>query len=286
MDLWSLVQIMFRRWWVVVPLLALTAWCTIALTDSIPPEYEVDGAILLVGPGVDDELADEVGTNNRLLQLSGSLGTVAEALGLTLQSQATRAEFDQRGLIPEYVVGVDSRSPIMQFLVAGEDPDAIVATMDALMTEAEAQLTLRQDELDTSTEDRIEIQRISSDNEPTPGFGSRRRAQILLAAVGVVVTLASAIAVDALLYFGRRRRQRRAEEPTGGPDLDDDRSDGAELSLFDETLLAELTDEQTRGDRPTEVTTTVPPEPPRRGDDRDAVRRRLSEPVGGPERTS
>ena len=171
----------------------------------------------------------------------------------------------------------------MQFLVAGDDPDTIVATMDALMDAAEDQLTLRQDELDTAAEDRIEVQRISTDNEPTPGFGSRRRAQILLAAVGLLVTMASAIAVDALLYFARRRKSSddgdALDDDRDWSDPDDDPDAATELSLFDESLLTAL-EEQHRG-RPDRSTLTM--DTPA---DAGGVGRRISEPVGGPERTA
>ncbi|MEO1061367.1 MAG: hypothetical protein AAFZ07_08105, partial [Actinomycetota bacterium] len=168
MDLWSLVQVMFRRWWVVVPLLALTAWCTVALTDEIPAEYEVSGAVLLVGPArPEGVIVDEGAQDNRLLQLSGSLGTVSQALGFTLDSERVRSDFADQGLLASYELGTDSRSPIMQFIVGGEDPDLAVATMDALMMFVEDELNRTQDELGTPLEDRIEVRSISADNEPT-----------------------------------------------------------------------------------------------------------------------
>lgn len=227
MDLWMLLQALIRRWYVAVPLLAVTAVSTVALTDSVLPEYEVSGAVLLVGPGRSDEVIEELpGQDNRLLQLSGSLGTVSQALGFTIGSQRVRSEFADAGLLPDYQLGTDSRSPIMQFIVAGEDPDLVVATMDALIVFVEDELNRTQDELGTPPNDRIEVRAISSDNQPSEGLSSRRRAQILLLAVGLLVTIAATITVDALLRIAgdrraRRKRRRAAAAATDGTNSED-----------------------------------------------------------------
>lgn len=212
MDLWSLMRVVTRRWYVAVPMVLLTVVVAFATTASIPPEYEVDGALLLVGPStveVDDGVGEtQLEEQNPLLGFPSSLGTVARTMDLLLGSQETRAEFAAKGLEPGYVIGSDDRSPILQFLVTSIDRDVATATMDELMSRVRSELQRSQDELDAPASQRIAVQEISPDNEPSPGYANKRRSQILLLAAGLLATMFATVAVDAVL---RRRARGRGD---------------------------------------------------------------------------
>lgn len=217
MDLWSLMRVVTRRWYVAAPMVLVTFTVAFAATTSIPPEYEVDGALLLVGPStveVDDGIGEpQLQEQNPLLGFPSSLGTVARTMDLLLGSQETRSEFAAMGLEPGYVIGSDDRSPILQFLVTSADRDVAVATMDELMNRVRSELLRSQDELDAPAGQRIAVQEISPDNEPSPGYSNKRRSQILLLAVGLLATMFTSVAVDAVL-----RRRSRGRHDGGGVD--------------------------------------------------------------------
>ncbi|MPY93953.1 MAG: hypothetical protein GEV08_13085 [Acidimicrobiia bacterium] len=218
------------------------------MTRSIDPEYEVDGALILLGPKTspaplgEAESLEELGTqvNNPLLAFPSSLGTVAQALALSLGSQATRAELWSNGLEPSYVIGSDERSPILQFLVVSKDRTVALSTMSALMAFVEEDLDRRQDALEAPMDERIGVQRISADNEPLPGYGDRRRSQILFTGVGVLATLFLAVVVDVLVARARRRRTGAAAavSPADAVISDQDEADGPPPALVASGALA------------------------------------------------
>jgi len=222
-DLWSLLQILFRRIYIAVPALLVGAAASMSYAASIEPDYEVTGALVLLGPGTETVVSDTetvVESRNPLLRFSGSLGTTAEALELSLASQRTRASIDARGLSTDFIVNADSRSPIMQFKVTAESAEVASETMEAIMDYVESDLDERQDRLDAPADERIAVQRLSSGNEPEAGLESRRRTQLLLAAVSGLLAVMVTVAADSIL--ARRRTptsaQPAAPETEAGPE--------------------------------------------------------------------
>ncbi|MGE3327842.1 MAG: hypothetical protein AB7N61_20825 [Acidimicrobiia bacterium] len=96
------------------------------------------------------------------------------------------------------------------------DAALVAETMDQIFYFVEQDLDERQDAVGAGEDQRIAVQRVSAGNEPSVGTASKRRAQILLLAVGVVVSLGIVVAFDGFLAF----RRRGLSEPPVSPDLD------------------------------------------------------------------
>ena len=217
-DLWSLVQIFLRRWYIVLPLVALTLFSAFAFTASIQPTYEADGSAILVGPEANETVVDEsaIGANNRLLQLGGSLGTVAEVLDLSLSSQQARQQFADAGLVSDFQTGTDARSPIMLFTVQGDDPELVNQTMVAIFDFLDVELAAQQEAVNVPADELIELRSISAGDVPAANHGARQRSLVLILIGGLLVTTAVTIAVDAIASARRRRGEEGAQPDDAG----------------------------------------------------------------------
>lgn len=240
-DLGSLIRIVMRRFYVALPVLLLLSAGAYAAASSVDPDYESTGALIFLGPGLEEvEFADgatALEPVNPFLNSAGSIGQLSEAIGLGLQSQRIRSEFAARGLEPGFEVGSDDRSPIMQFRVKSSDYEVTAQTLEALMVWVEDDLATRQAGFNLSPEDVISTQRVSEGNEPTEGFTDRRRAEVLLFGAAILLTLVITVLADMLLTRRHQRRERRRRLEAlkrSEPSQDDERDAGRPDAPWDD----------------------------------------------------
>jgi O-antigen/teichoic acid export membrane protein len=243
-DLWSSIGVMVRRWKVTVPLLVLTAVASIAIGGMISPDYQASTTLLLVGPGSNaagaatevasgetttttvappppppgapttattvDPSADDQ-TPNPLLSLNSSLISTARASLESINDDGVRRELREDGLSTTYEVTVAVRDPIMQIVVSGTSGDQVTDTLAALQSTLVADLQARQDQAGATERSRIQVQTLAETNQPNAIYESRRRAQLVIVALGLVLSAVGAFAAEGFM----QRRAGRATLPDG-----------------------------------------------------------------------
>ena len=257
MDLWSSIGVMVRRWKVTVPLLVLTAVASFAIGGMISPDYQASTTVLLVGPGSNAAgTATEVAsgetttttvapappppegaapttattlapgaddqTPNPLLSLNSSLISTARASLESINDDGVKRELAEQGLSTDYEVTVAVRDPIMQILVNGTSAAQVTDTLAALQSTLVADLQARQDQAGATEQSRIQVQTLAETNRPNAVYESRRRAQLVIVALGLVLSAVGAFAAEGL----KQRRAGRTTLPDGRsytlPLIDDD----------------------------------------------------------------
>ena len=211
-----MLGVAMRRWYVFVAGLALTAYLVASVPNWVSVTYSVNGAVLLIGPSVEEVFDPETGESsleevNPLLRLGGALGQIAETLALQLQSERVRSSFWEQGLDPEYFVGADARSPTIQLYVENDDPDVTRDTMEALMRWMEDELAIQQAGFGVDETQIVSLRRVSFDNQVGEGLTAQRRAMVLILGSGGLLTLMVAVAVDGI--FVRRKIRRDGIDP-------------------------------------------------------------------------
>jgi hypothetical protein len=241
-DLWSSIGVMVRRWKVTVPLLVLTAVASIAIGGVISPDYQASTTLLLVGPGSNAAgAATEVAsgetttttaapvppapgattttvapgaddqTPNPLLSLNSSLISTARASLESINDDGVRRELAEDGLSTTYEVTVAVRDPIMQIVVSGTSADQVTDTLAALQSTLVADLQARQDQAGATERSRIQVQTLAETNQPNAIYESRRRAQLVIVALGLVLSAVGAFAAEGFM----QRRAGRGTLPDG-----------------------------------------------------------------------
>ncbi|MBV6509245.1 MAG: hypothetical protein JJLCMIEE_02314 [Acidimicrobiales bacterium] len=228
MDLFGVIKVVWRRWYVALPLLVLTVVATLVSAATVAPDYAAEGSVLLVSPlpetaettdttlatdeadpfGTGDTTAEtspaDPASENPLLVVPGGVTSTAQALQLAMTSSDFRQEVDAAGFYSDYEIEVESRSPIINFYVTGSDAELVVETLDHLVGTANDKLAEVQLEAGATENALITSQLLAMDSEAAPDYGSRTKMAIVVAVIGLVVTVGVPVAMEGISQMRRR----------------------------------------------------------------------------------
>lgn len=214
MDLWTIIKICFKRWQIVVPLAMLTAACSVWMGSRVQPTYRAQSSQLLLVPTAG-------ATNgNPFLSFSGSLNVTGQTLASTLNSKEAKFAITDDGLLETFSVWLDPNAPMVNVLVEGAEPLAVTKTARRLTQEIDVRLALMQEGSGAPAETRIRAQMVRGPAAVEVLTGSRMRSMAMTAAVGWLLTVGIAVAVESVAIARDRKRevQLTAVGESGGDD--------------------------------------------------------------------
>jgi capsular polysaccharide biosynthesis protein len=198
MDIRGLSVVAWRRWYIVLPGLLLTALVTLFVGDGIAPDYEISGAVRIVqAPGTNVETSADSST--------------ASALQIIVSSSQTRSSLAEAGLDADYELTVEDRSPIISVFVSSPNAVTAVATGRGLIDELTEALAAEQDERGVPTSARLALQILDAPDSVIEVVSPKIRVMAVAAVVGIVLSLGLAILFDNLMPRMRSRRSSRAD---------------------------------------------------------------------------
>ena len=219
MDIWESAKILGRRWYVVVPIVAVFAVAAIFVSGQIDPEYRASASMVILPRPTDDGALFQArgadGPSNPLDYLGGQ--TTLTSIELIVGTEETRAELAAAGFSPAYSISVDAKDPLMLVEVLDRDPVVVQATVDELTIKVQEELDTLQASVGAPTSDLLEIHVLSQNQLPTEDYGSRMRIRIILAVLGLLAATGAALLVEAW-STGRARRAERERDETDRPD--------------------------------------------------------------------
>src|ERR1700754_4213547 len=124
MDLWEALRVLARRWFVVVPLLILTAFGAVNLYSATQPEYTVNGSMLLRGPSVSQD--EDSGLRNPYLDY-GNMAVPARVVTDIMLTPSVYHELT-RDTGTTFEIGLDTTTsaPLVMLTVNGPSPEAVI----------------------------------------------------------------------------------------------------------------------------------------------------------------
>ena len=139
MDLITLIQIVFRRWYVTVPILMATIGLAAYVQSTIPPAYEARGLVLLEEPQFDPSRLPETFVN----------------------AQALVDRIDQSQVRGDLAVGDTQLVPnapdrnTVEIVAIGSEPGQVESSVDGVMDWLVDDVTTLQDEEGIAEEERL-----------------------------------------------------------------------------------------------------------------------------------
>lgn len=215
MDLLAISKMMFRRWYVAMPLLVLTVVATLLTTATVKVEYKALGHVLLVPPTVEVRTDQQIRKVNPWNDLGAQSLAQAIVVGLTQKSVAD--DFVAQGLSKNYKVLVDEEWPIINIEVTGATRQQATSTVQQLFSLINTGVTAQQDRYQVAKNQRFTAQNLDSGNLVTPESGKLKRAVIVVVAVGLILMVSATLGLDAYLRRRARRRMGDAALHTGEP---------------------------------------------------------------------
>ena len=205
MDLVTILRILIRRWYVAIPMFALSAVALYGLVGTGPSGYQANASGVLLPPASVNATTGDTAVNP-YLQFQGSQSVVARLLVGRLISPGSAELLKADGVKPGYSVSSDD----VVILFSATESDSALSVESTEKLTAFAKKTLHDMQLDVGAPP-DQLLTLSPVNVPTTGaaqYGSKVKQGIALAAVLFGLSLAVVFSVE-----GWSRKRRRAAEP-------------------------------------------------------------------------
>ncbi|MET8312186.1 hypothetical protein [Micromonospora sp. NPDC005173] len=247
MDLWDLTRLLFRRWYVALPILLATILISALVGQSVKPDYRATGHVVLIpAPGPADSTSKPAGKprpKNPWLDLG--FNALCQAAILNVVNQKTLASLKDAGLSDSVLVQLDERSPIFIVEAVAETPTKATATVREVIKDLEADVEAQQNRYGVLAEDKIGTQTLTDGSDVETVTSKTKRALIVTVGVGLLLTAAGTISLDALL---RRRRSQHAKRGDQKPAQSDERREDAPANASSPRSTPPLSDGDDRED--------------------------------------
>jgi hypothetical protein len=211
-DLLDSINILLKRWWLTLPLFALTLIGVASAAVVLPWSYEAKADMVFLASSYQAKQAG----GNPWLVFDGSLTVTAEVVGRELMDDQTMAAIRNQGLTSTYLIGVapNSAGPVLDVDVKGNDSADTAATLNALMKLIPQKLDQIQAEHGVAAPARIRLNVVSASPHPDLKSTSKVRTLAVLAFGGLVATVAVPLFVESI---SARRTGGRRSEPQPRP---------------------------------------------------------------------
>lgn len=213
--MWDIAKVMWRRWYVVVPLLLVVLGTTLSAGAFITPEYTSTASVLLVPPADRPEAPKPGEKANPWLDVGPV--AMAEAVSIAVQNKSSRDTVAAEGGDALYEVGVLPRSSIVLVEVSASSPERVRATASRVITLIEDEVARRQAPYKPKPTHQITTQVLDPGDNLVASLTGLRRGQAMILFAGMLLTAGLAVAVDAALR--RPRREDSAESRPTPPSL-------------------------------------------------------------------
>jgi hypothetical protein len=209
-DLWDLTKLLFRRWYIAVPLLVVSLAAVALTSRSLQPDYSASGHLQLIPPRAAAQQAN--GTTNRTPNPWMDLGyqALGQALIIKITDKNVLESLTNNGYSENFAITMDTRSPLLTIQVVAHNAIQATGTVRQVMQQLEDMVKSEQTQYGVAQQDSITTLRLDDGSAVTTVTSKVKRVLIVAGGVALLFTAAFTIGVDAYL----RRRKRRASALT------------------------------------------------------------------------
>jgi hypothetical protein len=209
-DFWDLTKLVFRRWYVAVPLLVITGLFAAYTAKNVQPDYKATAYVQLIPPPEASITENIKSLRNPWLDLG--LGSLATASTYATVDKKFLNELKTRGMSDNVVIEAGYPEPIATIEVIGTSQTMATSTAGAVVEKFTSIVRSLQDDYAVKTPGRILTRRLDTGNNLEETGGKVKRALVAVLGAGALATGAVTVAFDALM---RRRSRRRALREEG-----------------------------------------------------------------------
>lgn len=204
MDLWDVAKVMWRRRWVAAPLLLLSAVAAIFALLTVPPDYTAKATIAVLPP---QQATGGARPGETALVNPFTPDTLAEFVSATLNRPEIKRQMFAAGFSTDYELTMKGFGlTTIDIKVSAKSNQAVTATLRRLIEMVQAEFSRHQ--VNLTPLESITTNVIDEGEEVTVVRTVGKRTLIVIVGVGLLVTVAVSLWVDALI----RRRSTRLPE--------------------------------------------------------------------------
>lgn len=243
MDVWRITVAVLRRWYVFLPLLALTGYAAMTLGNGVKPQYEATATVVLVPGQAPSEVENPY----------GGLSDTAEVLAIVLDDAAVRDRIKAQGLNPEYEFSARSRSSIMNFTTLSDSPEVSLKTGQTVLDLAREELAERQGSVGIPEGAQVDIQVLQAPAVSDVVATGKLRIMAVVGILGAALALLAAVLFDDLVGLlkrwirrwqdrrrARRQEGRAAQAPESTSEISEVSAERAGADRYDRDVASTL----------------------------------------------
>lgn len=219
MDLVSVARVARRRWQVVVAGVAATCIAVIVLL-VMPPTYEATSVLVLLAPSTPPPATSPTGSVpaaiNPYQAFDSSIAVTAGLMATQLTQPGVVDRLARRGATPDYTVTTDpdSGGPTVTITAKDRNADTALRTTRLVSTEFRRQLAASQVAAGAPKGSLISASVVTAPTHADRLVSGRNRALVAVLAIGLVISICAALAVDTLLtHYARQYAERNPAPP-------------------------------------------------------------------------
>jgi len=203
-DLWDLTKVLFRRWYITFPLVALTAVGCVAVVAYTEPDYTVTAYVQLIPPTEQRNVPPSQEIRNPWLDLG--LDSLNSAAKVTTLDSAFLKSLEKGGLTESVTITEGYPNPVATIEVVGHTREQASRTADMVVARYSSIVTELQTTRGVDANSMISTLRLDTGNNIEVTNGKIKRAVIAVAGAGLLLTAGFSVGLDAMV---RRRRRRK-----------------------------------------------------------------------------
>jgi hypothetical protein len=220
-DLWDLTKLLLRRWYFAVPMLLFSVVMVFVAAKTVDPDYSAKGYLQMIpAPGSREPENPNARPRPRNPWIDLGYEALGNAALLKVTDKAGLERLVKAGLSDDVTVIMSEDSPLFEIEAIGSSPAQATATVQEIIKRLNENVAESQRVWGVYPEDTITTYTVDDGRNVEVVTTKMKRILIVAAGLGVLLTAATTIGLDALL----RRRGRRndfpdsdLDNPHGGP---------------------------------------------------------------------
>jgi hypothetical protein len=207
MDLWDVAKVMWRRRWVALPLLLLSMVAAVFALLTVPPDYTVTGQVAITpAASAEDPVGGPVRPKNPY-----TVVTLGQLTTVYLNRPEAKRQLAAEGLSSDYEITMETFGlAMLEIKVLAKSVPQATQTLARLIEMVRDEFRHRQDAFSLPNEKKINPEVLNAGEEITVVRTVGKRTLIVIVGVGLLITVAVSLWVDALV---RRRQSRGVAAP-------------------------------------------------------------------------
>ncbi|WP_299576146.1 hypothetical protein [uncultured Williamsia sp.] len=216
MDLFDVLRACARRWFVFIPLVAISIAIAYNNYSGVTPVFFGNVSVGLTAPSTKTQQTSSTGSvqvNSNGLVDAGGVSYLATLVATAMDEPSTREAVRAAGGTLDYntklfTAPVGTQIPILVIDASGASGRAVQETLRAAVAQAEP--VAQSVQSDAGVPAANQYRALTPAEIPTPGGGYPSRTREALATIlgGILISVVVTVAVDAILaYVARRRRK-------------------------------------------------------------------------------
>jgi hypothetical protein len=203
-DFWDVTKLLFRRWYIAVPLLLLTAAVSVFVAIVVKPDYQLTSYVQLIPSSTTSTPAqvavDPVNPWNSL-----GLDALSQAVDYATVDQTFLDSLKAAGLTSDFTITIGTPAAGAMVMVVGPTREQVDQTTALVMARFDQNVKALQSSYGVRPQDMITTKRLDQGENLKQPTGKVKRAVVAVIGAGGLLTCATTIIVDVVLMRRRRR---------------------------------------------------------------------------------